>query len=221
MAGFSDSMGQMPWWQKLLIWLFVSAAIVAAWWFFFWTETVSKRQGAEDALATATAELERVQKRKANFMAEQEQHEKNEKELDEKMKVLPMNASTVDNLMQTFQQQARLVGLSVDDWKNEPEERLDYYARLPIKIVARGSWSEAGEFFRRLHGEIDQIVSVENLKLTLGPTAGSRKDENPEHPELAVEFEAATYRFLSAQERAAGSGDAKKGGTRRGKEGAK
>ena len=91
------------------------------------------------------------------------------------------------------------MGLSFDSWTNETEQRQDFYARLPIKVKARGAWPQIGEFFRQL-SELRQIVSVENIVLENTAT-DQEKGEPGEHPVLEISFEAATYRFLSEEER--------------------
>lgn len=202
MASAFEGVEKLPIWQKLVVWVVVAAAIVAVWWFLFYVDAVAAREGAEQGLAKATTELERLEKRKENFLEEQRQHEEREAKFRERMEVLPMNASTVDNLMQTFQQKARQVGLSFDSWNNEAEQRQDFYARLPIKVKARGTWPQIGEFFRQL-SELRQIVSVENIVFENNGGDGRTQGEPGDHPVLEIAFEAATYRFLSEQERTA------------------
>lgn len=198
MASAFDGVDKLPVWQRLLVWLLVAAAVVAGWWFLFYVDAVAAREGAETGLAKASAELERLEKRKENFLEEQRQHEEREAKFRETMEVLPMNASAVDNLMQTFQQKARQVGLSFDSWTNDAAQRQDFYERLPVKVKARGTWPQIGEFFRQL-AELKQIVSVENMVVENTVDQG----EPGEHPVLEVAFEAATYRFLSEAERSA------------------
>ena len=198
MASAFEGVDKLPIWQRLLVWLLGAAAIVAGWWLLFYVDAVEAREGAEAGLAKASAELERLEKRKENFLEEQRQHEEREAKFRETMEVLPMNASAVDNLMQTFQQKARQVGLSFDSWTNEAAQRQDFYERLPVKVKARGTWPQIGEFFRQL-AELKQIVSVENMVVENTDDQG----EPGEHPVLEVAFEAATYRFLSEAERTA------------------
>lgn len=208
MADLTEGFERMPIWQKLLLFFVGSAAIVGIWWFLFYADVLEGRASAEQALTKADAELERVKTRKANFLEEQRKHEQREQDFNEKMKVLPMSTSTVDNLMQTFQQRARMVGMSVESWTNEAEERQDFYARLPIRVQARGTWAQVGEFFRRV-SELEQIVSIENLEFK-----AKAPDEPGGHPNLEVEFEAATYRFLSAEERTASEATSTKRGAK-------
>jgi type IV pilus assembly protein PilO len=211
-----DSFGKLPIWQRILLFVFVAAAIVGAWYFFFYLDAVEARSNAENGLAAANKELAAIKEKRDNFDLEKAKVEAAEKELQAQREVLPLNSSTVDNLMQTFQQQSRLVGMTVEGWNNEPEEPQDFYASMPIRVTATGTWMQVGEFFRRV-SELKRIVSIDKLSIKLASTAGTKADElAAEHPGLEVEFQAATYRFLTDEERK--SADEKPGakkGTRR------
>ncbi|MEX1368142.1 MAG: type 4a pilus biogenesis protein PilO [Nannocystaceae bacterium] len=200
MASAFESLEKVPIWQRLLLWVLVSAAIVAVWYFMFYTDSVEARVGAERGLDKAKIELTRLEEKKANYLEELRKNEERKAKLAERTEILPMSSSTVDNLMQTFQQKARQVGMSFDSWTNESEERQDVYARLPVKVAARGTWPQVGEFFREL-STLKQPVSIENLELTID----NDRDEAGESPSLGVQFEAATYRALSEEERSAPS----------------
>ncbi|MBK6918669.1 MAG: type 4a pilus biogenesis protein PilO [Deltaproteobacteria bacterium] len=208
-----EGFGRIPIWQRLLLFLLVAGVIVGGWYFFFYVDAVDGRANAEAALTAAQTELAEVKTKRDNFDAEKRKIEAAEAALEEQREVLPLTASTVDNLMQTFQQQSRLVGMTVESWTNEPEEFQDFYARMPIKVRATGTWTQVGEFFRRV-SELKRIVSVDRLSLQAGKdkrTPGSK--EAAERAPLEIEFEAATYRFLTDEERnaAAEKGAAKKG----------
>lgn len=192
-----DGMDKLPIWQRLALLVVVSALIGAGWFYLFYEDAVQAHTSAEQALAKAEADLEEARQKKENFLDEQKKHAEAEAEMNRKMEILPMNASTVDNLMQVFQQKARMVGMTVESWTNESESREDFYARLPIKVRATGTWAQVGEFFRQV-SELKQIVSVESLSLK-----ANAPDERGASPSLSVEFEAATYRFLSDEERQA------------------
>ncbi|HWB74259.1 MAG TPA: type 4a pilus biogenesis protein PilO [Nannocystaceae bacterium] len=197
-----DALGKLPIWQRVLLFFFIAAGIVAVWYFLFYLDAVAAKGAADTALVNSQKELADIQKSRDNFDAEQKAIAAEEKQLEANREVLPLHASTVDNLMQTFQQQSRLVGMTVESWTNEPEELADFYARMPIKVQATGTWSQVGEFFRRV-SELKRIVSVDGLSLALVNKSGDGKDKDPgdQHPALKVEFEAATYRFLTDAER--------------------
>jgi type IV pilus assembly protein PilO len=192
-----EGFDNVPIWQRLVLMLMVSVIIVGGWYWFFYDDALRAHEAAEGALVKAEADLSAAKKKQENFLEEQRKLAEAEAEIHRKMEVLPMHASTVDNLMQVFQQRARMVGLTVESWTNEAESRQDFHARLPIKIRATGTWSQVGEFFRQV-SELKQIVSVEGLALKSTGAA-----ERGASPQLSVEFEAATYRFLSEEERKA------------------
>jgi type IV pilus assembly protein PilO len=196
-----DALGRLPIWQRLLMFLMVAAAILGIWYWFFYLDAVAGRQAADAAVVTAQAELVEVQTSRDNFDKHEKEIAEAEKQLQINREVLPLTASTVDNLMQTFQQQSRLVGMTVESWTNEPEQFEDFYARMPIRVQASGSWTQVGEFFRRV-SELKRIVSVDGLSLAVVESKRS-KGEPEEAPQLLVQFEAATYRFLTDAEREA------------------
>jgi type IV pilus assembly protein PilO len=210
-----DSLGKLPIWQRLLLFVFIAAVIVGGWYYFYYLDAVAGRAQADAALVTAQKELVDAKAKRDNFDAEKAKVEAAEKALEAKREVLPLNASTVDNLMQTFQQQSRLVGMTVESWTNEAEEIEDFYARMPIRVRATGTWTQVGEFFRRV-SELKRIVSVDRLTMKVMPPVAVREGETaPEHPGLEVEFEAATYRFLTDAERASAPAAGAKKGKRR------
>lgn len=200
MASSFDSVDNMPVWQRLLVWVLVAGALAAGWWFLFYVDAVEAREGAEQGLAKADAELQRLGKRKENYLEDLRQHEERKAKVLENLEILPTSSSTIDNLMETFQQKARQVGMSFDNWTNEAEQRQDVYARLPVKVKAKGSWAQIGEFFRQL-AEFRKPLSIENV--TLVAAEGKDRGEAEGPPVLELEFEAATYRALSDEERSA------------------
>jgi type IV pilus assembly protein PilO len=191
-----DALGKLPVWQRILAWVLGSAILVLLWYFVFYTDAVEAREGADQGLVKAAAELQAAKDAQANFDGEKKKVAEAEQRLQGQRDVLPLTASTVDNLMQTFQQQSRMVGMTVESWTNESEEFEDFYARMPIKVRASGTWSQVGEFFRRV-SELKRIVSVDGLALKV---RSSQELEPGAPPLLEVEFQAATYRFMTDAE---------------------
>src|SRR5688572_1495059 len=193
MGSILESFDKLPTWQRILVFVLGLSAIGTVWYLMYYRDAVARHASANAALQKAKSELRDVEEKKKNFMERQRKQAEVEAELKKKMEVLPMSIASVDNLMQTFQQQARLVGLTVESWVPSAEEREDYYARLPVSVKATGTWSQAGEFFRRV-SELDRIVSVDNIKLKSTTTAPNPTGGDPNRaPMLTVDFEAATY----------------------------
>ncbi len=212
MASPVESIVKLPAWQRLVAWATVAILLGVGWYFLWFADAVQARKGAEVALAKADADLATMQQKLENFEEEQRKAAEMEQEIRKLMEELPTSAATVDNLMQTFQQQARMVGLNVESWTPGGEQTLDFYAKLPVDLQAEGDWHAVGEFMRRV-SEFKKIVSVEDLTLALesGP-AGNASDG---HPNLTVSFRAATYRFLTDEERKSASAKSTKKGRRR------
>jgi len=204
-----EQFAKLPIWQRILIFIVFGALIVAGWFFMFYQDAVNQHEGAKRAVAKATTELDRVKKEQENFLERQRKQAEIEAKLQQRVAVLPTSKSSVANLMQTFQQQARLVGLTVESWTTEPEQKEDYYARLPVKVKATGTWTQAGEFFRRMYelgrdkgrDNPGRIVSVDNL--VLRNRDADKEEPGDGSPVLEITFEAATYRFLTEAERTA------------------
>ena len=200
-----EQFAKLPIWQRILIFIIVGALVVAGWFFMFYQEAVDAHEGANAALAKADTELARVKKEQENFLERQRKQAEVEARFQAEVAVLPTSRSSLANLMQTFQQQARLVGLTVESWTTEPEQKEDYYARLPVKVKATGTWTQAGEFFRRMYElgreNKGRIVSVDNVVMQNRKSSAAEACEGA--PVLDISFEAATYRFLTEAERTA------------------
>ncbi|MCR9166391.1 MAG: type 4a pilus biogenesis protein PilO [Nannocystaceae bacterium] len=200
-----EQFAKLPIWQRILIFIIVGALLVAGWYFLAYQDAVNAHNGAKAAVKKADAELARVKKEQENFLERQRKQADIEAKLQQKVAVLPTSKSSLANLMQTFQQQARLVGLTVESWSTEPEQKEDFYARLPVKVRATGTWTQAGEFFRRMYElgreNKGRIVSVDELVMR-NRNAGDAKPGDGA-PLLEISFEAATYRFLTEAERSA------------------
>lgn len=211
MAGqstFLEPFEKLPIWQRLAMMVAGGIVIGLGWWFLYYQPAIEARSSAQDSLAQTQRELEDYRKKQEAFEERRRQLQDLDAQLQAKMNVLPGSIASVDNLMQTFQQQARLVGLSVNSWSPSGESLDEYYARLPIKVTGEGAWSQLGEFFRRI-SELERIVSIDNLSLS-----GTTKEPNLS-PRLSFSFEAATYRFLEESERASSKSSKKRKGSRR------
>ncbi|MEM6292675.1 MAG: type 4a pilus biogenesis protein PilO [Myxococcota bacterium] len=212
-----EQFAKLPIWQRIVAFIVFGALIVGGWFFIFYQDALDAHDGAKQAVAKADKELQRVKTEQENFLERQRKQAAVEAELQQEIAVLPTSKSSVDNLMQTFQQQARLVGLTVESWTPEGEQKEDFYARLPVSVKATGTWGQAGEFFRRMYElgreNKGRIVSVDNLILRNRSNGDAKAGDGA--PLLELSFEAATYRFLTEAERSAGAQAGKKKTSRR------
>ena len=194
MASRLDAITKLPPWQMGIVFVVGSGLLGALWYTLYYSDAVAEREAAVRGLDNAKAELATMDEKLANFEQEMAQAAEDEKKIQDAKSVLPLSEATVDHLMRKFQQQSRLVGLSLEKWTPAGEKKLDFYAKMPIKIQATGTWHQAGEFFRRV-SELQQIVNIEEVKLKAG------KNSESSHPTLDIDFTASTFRFLDPNER--------------------
>ena len=212
MASQLDDLATRPKWQLAIIWALISGLIGVGWYYMYFEDAIKDNEQAAADVKKQSAELARMKERLANFEQEMAQAKAMEQELEEKKRKLPLSSATIDHLMRKFQQQGRLVGVSIENWTPSPEQKLDFYAKMPVDITARGSWLQFGEFFRRV-SEMEQIVNIEGVGMELDKTA----DED--RIVLDVRFMASTFRFLDESERSKSVGS--QGNRSRNKKGSK
>lgn len=202
MADRLEILTKTPKWQIAVGWVAVAALLGAGWYFLYYSDAVASRQQAEGALTQAQARLAKMQKELELFEQRMAKEDELEREIEERKRQLPLSAATIDHLMRQFQQQGRLVGVDVANWRPGSEERRDFYAKMPVEVSATGTWHEMGEFFRRV-SEMEKIVNIEEVSMARG--RGGDQDADPRT--LEVTFKASTFRFLEQQPAATGGGD--------------
>lgn len=206
-----DQLDKYPAWQLGLAWLLGAGLVVGGWYFLYFSDILAEKTAAATGVLQAEAGLAKAKDNLSNYEQRVKEQAERDKELKKTLEVVPVDSSTIDHLMSTFQREARGVGLNIEAWSPQPEQFHDFYAKIPVEVVALGSWHEVGEFFRRV-SEMKQIVNVEDVKIRMG------KDfDDSGFPELKVGFTASTFRLLTEEEQG-GGGEA---ATRRAGKGAK
>lgn len=196
-----DQLDKYPAWQLGLAWLLGGTLVVGGWYFLYFSDIVVEKTRAEAGVTKAETDLQASKDNLANYEERVKEQAALDRELKKTLEVVPVDSSTIDHLMSTFQREARGVGLGIEAWSPQGEQFFDFYAKIPVEVKAVGSWHEIGEFFRRV-SEMKQIVNVEEVKMKLG------KDfDESGFPLLEVEFVASTFRLLTDDEQTNGGGD--------------
>lgn len=194
MANQLDDLATRPKWQLALVWCLLAALMGGGWYYMYFEDAIKANEQAVANVQKQSKELTRMKDRLANFEQEMAEAKAMEQELEEKKRKLPLSSATIDHLMRKFQQQGRLVGVSIENWTPSGEQKLDFYAKMPVDITAQGTWLQFGEFFRRI-SEMEQIVNIEGVGMK---TESSKDDASLT---LTVRFMASTFRFLDESER--------------------
>jgi type IV pilus assembly protein PilO len=206
-----DQLEKYPVWQLGLAWVLGAALVGAGWYFQYFSDALAGKVAAEGGKTKAEADLATAKNNLSNYEQRVKEQAEADKILKERLEVVPLDSSTIDHLMSTFQREARGVGLSLEKWSPQPEQRFDFYAKIPVEVTAIGTWHETGEFFRRV-AEMKQIVNIEEVKMKL-----DSEFEDNGFPLLEVDFTTSTFRLLSAEEQSGGGED--QGSSRRTKGG--
>jgi type IV pilus assembly protein PilO len=201
-----DQLEKYPVWQLGLAWALGAGLVVGGWYFLYFSDIVAEKARGEAALTKAETDLQTAKDNLANYEERVKEQAALDRELKKTLEVVPVDSSTIDHLMSTFQREARGVGLGIEAWSPQGEQFFDFYAKIPVEVKANGTWHEIGEFFRRV-ADMKQIVNVEDVKMKIG------KDfDDSGFPIIEVEFVASTFRLLTDDEQTNGGGEE---GTRR------
>lgn len=208
-----DKLEQYPAWQLGLAWVLGAGLVLGGWYFLYFSETLAEKDKTQAQLVASETNLKKAKDNLANYEERVKEQAERDKELKKLLEVVPVDSSTIDHLMSTFQREARGVGLGIEAWSPQAEEHHDFYAKIPVEIEAVGSWHEIGEFFRRV-SEMKQIVNIENVQMKHGPDF-----DDSGFPQLRVDFVASTFRLLTNDEQSGEGGEA--GSRRSGKGGSR
>ncbi len=202
-----DALEKIPAWQLALFWVLGAALVGAGWYFLYFSDAVAERETAASGVDLAKTALSDAQDKLANYERRVKEQAERDREVEKLLEVLPVDSSTIDHLMSTFQLEARGVGLELERWQPQPEERRDNYAKIPVEVTAIGTWHQLGEFYRRV-SEMKKIVNIEGVKMKIG-----KEFDDSGYPLIEVDFTASTFRLLGDNEQGGGDDES----TRRGK----
>lgn len=207
-----DQLDKYPVWQLGLAWVLGAGLVVGGWYFLYFSDIVAEKDRSQGAMTKAETDLQTAKDNLANYEERVKEQAALDRELKKTLEVVPVDSSTIDHLMSTFQREARGVGLGIEAWTPEPEQFFDFYAKIPVEVEATGTWHEIGEFFRRV-ADMKQIVNVEDVKMKIG-----KEFDDSGFPLIEVEFVASTFRLLTDDEQANGpaeEGSRRSGGARK------
>jgi type IV pilus assembly protein PilO len=138
-------------------------------------------------------------RRAANLDAYRAQLAEMEKSFGAMLRQLP-NKTEVPNLLVDISQTGLASGLEEKLFQPQGENRMDFYAELPISIRLTGGYHELGKFASGI-AALPRIVTLHDVEIT---------PNSPEPGNLTLNVTAKTYRYLDEDEQAATDGKGKK-----------
>jgi type IV pilus assembly protein PilO len=214
-----EKFDEIPASQKLLLLLLVAVGVFVGFYLGLYStleEELESETSRAQALATRRAELvssqddiERIRREIAALCARQ----------GSVLERLPARAE-VPSLLQSIHQQARLVGLDIEQFERKDDAPGASYTRIPVAMRVQGTYDQIADFFYFI-GRQQRIVNVRDIRMSIvrtnnpwRATAVSSNEGLPDFlreratigsPPLSVTCEVSTY---YADQAAAAGGDA-------------
>ncbi len=189
-AELIEKFSKLPTQHKILGFVFFSLFAGVLFYFVFYSDLVEQQSLLEKKigdLKTQKKEYEEKKRRYLAFRGEVSNLLEKQKELT---KVLPTK-SEIHSLLQSIHAQGELAGLNILTFAQQPEQRLQYYAKIPVRLVITGTFHQINKFFYSV-GKLKRIVNIQDLSL-------KRVQGNGVKPKLKATFLASTFRFLATK----------------------
>jgi type IV pilus assembly protein PilO len=182
--------------------LFIAAAS-AGYYFMVWKQQrpvlLQERETEGQLMESLTVKA----KRAANLEAYRAQLAEMEKSFGAMLRQLP-NKTEVPNLLVDISQTGLAAGLEEKLFQPQGENRLDFYAELPISIRLTGGYHEMGKFASGI-AALPRIVTLHDVEIV---PSGAKNATGPGN--LTLNVTAKTYRYLDEEEQASPDGQGKK-----------
>lgn len=192
MEKFLESFAKVPGSQKIGIVAGAVAVIALITYFYGVSDNLSLIAEHDETIERQQAELVKLQQQaqhRTQFMREVERLRQRLREAEEQ---LPKSAE-VDKLLRDVAYEAQQSGLQMDRFEMQPEQQQGDFAKVPVKMIVRGSYHEIAVFLDRL-SKMPRIVNVNDL------TMDKPRLEN-KRIVLSSQYMATTYRFVEQPEK--------------------
>lgn len=147
-------------------------------------EELTRLEGRQKQLQRKLNEARSVAANMARFEAELVRLEE---ELDAALEQLP-NRKELPMLLVDVTTLGKNAGLAVTAFRPKPEERKDFYAKVPIQLEFSGRYHDIASFFDKV-SKLPRIVNVGDLEMSV---RAAKADETV----LKVSGTATTFRFI-------------------------
>ncbi len=187
-----DQIKGIPEWQR---WSAVAGIIVlifGAYYYFFHIDGEKNITRLGNELKTVENKLVKTKQLGKKLPELKKKIEVLEKKLKKVKKELPSERE-IPYFLKTISEEGIKAGLEFMLFQPEPEEELDFYARVPVKIEIKGSFHNAMTFFDQVR-RLPRIVDIENIKIQ----AIKGKSRTPT---LQTSCYATTYKYIEGAEK--------------------
>ena len=162
---------------------------------FFYADLDSQIASAKTRYNNLQSDLSSAQESKAAYQRDLDEKTRRELLSQQQKKILPDDPE-MPAFLQALQNTATISGVELTAWTPVDEVPMEFYARVPMKLVLKGKFHQVAKFVYSV-GQLDRIINIENINLK-NPTA-------TEGDEVVVEVEclATAFRAVRADEASA------------------
>lgn len=186
----AESFGRLPAAAKAGIGIGLLAVIGAVYYFALHMSLNEDLSNAESRNVALQQEMESARERNAEYVALREELAQREGLDRANLRALPAEAETA-SFLQDLNRLAELSGLQIRLVEPRPEEPVEHYVRLPVRLQLGGRYHQLTRFFYNV-SRLDRLISMENLQL-LDPQP-SEEDSQVDEVIISVEVLATTFR---------------------------
>jgi type IV pilus assembly protein PilO len=168
----------------------ITAVFGLVFYFMFYSDLATQVDGLERKIKTLRAEKASYEEKQQKYNAFRAEVNKLLEEQKELVKVLPTDAE-IPTFLQSLHAQGELAGLNILTFEQQPEVRLNFYAKIPVRMVISGTYHQINKFFYTV-GQLKRIVNIQDVTFS-APTVGEQGVV------LKASFVASTFRFIAPQ----------------------
>ncbi len=157
------SLGKLPWWGHLALFLAISLLFVGVFYWYFYGEMSQKIETLRSELDSLQADLEKghvMEAKRPEFLQE---IERLNLKLETLKRILP-ERQEVDDILRKLQGLAAESNLNILAFTPGTEARKEFYIEWPIVIQISGTYHNLAMFFDKI-GKFSRIFNISNLDI--------------------------------------------------------
>jgi type IV pilus assembly protein PilO len=187
---------------KLLIGFVFVVIVGAAYFLVFYGDVSSQIEAKKTEIDAQQAQLDEAKAAERNYNADLKQKNDYEQQARKHKKILPDDPE-MPTFLSSLQTVATVSGVTFTSWEPGEQTPEEFYAKVPMQVKVEGKFHQVAKFFYGV-GQVDRIINMENIVITVKDPASSKKTApgTEEEPSTVVQVEclATAFRALATGE---------------------
>ena len=197
MALTMDSILKLPTPKKVLILVVILCAIAGLYLYFFYMPVQDDLNAAQRELSKLEGELNNSKAVAKDLEKFKGQVAKLEEELKNALTQLP-NEKEIPEILKTISSLGKESNLEFTLFRPKPEEAQQFYAKVPIELIAQGNYHNIGIFFDKV-SKLPRIINVVDFNMTRAKEIKETRGKDETQTMLKTSCMINTYRFIETK----------------------